>query len=227
MKAPALHRHTLAASLFVLAMSAGIGAAYAVEPPVHIRGTVETVTADSFSVLTASGVKTIHMTPETHVAGVVPSDLKAIKPGTFIGTANVENRGAARALEVVVFPASMKGTGLGDYAWDLPAKKSGGTSAMTNGTVKSSHMSGGLMHSSMTNGTVKKASSAGGMQLVVDYGKGEKTISVPPNVPVVAFQPADKSAIVRGEHVFVVAKPGTTMEAIFVAAGLNGTVPPM
>jgi hypothetical protein len=227
MKAQAIHRHKMVASLFLLAVSAGIGSAYAAEAPVHVRGTVEMVNSDGFTVATPTGVKTIHMTSKTKVAGVVPSDLKAIKPGTFIGTANIEHRGTARALEIVVFPASMKGTGLGDYAWDLPAKNSGGSSAMTNGTVKSSLMGGAMMNSSMTNGTVKKASAAGEMKLVVDYGKGQKIISVPSNVPVVAFQPADKSVIVKGQHVFVVANQGTSMEALFVAAGLNGTVPPM
>jgi len=46
-------------------------------------------------------------------------------------------------------------------------------------------------------------------------------------VPVVTFAPADKTAIVKGAHVFVVGKPGNPVGAGLVAVGLNGTVPPM
>ena len=196
------------------AMAAGLALAFttaiaADQPatPVHIRGTVLAVTDTGFTVQTLAGTQTIAVAPETKITGVVPSSLDAIKSGTFIGTANVPGASGARALEVVVFPDAMKGTGLGDYAWDLPAK-SGAPSAMTNGTVKTS-------------------TGSGARTLVVDYGKGEKTINVPANVPVVSFQPADKTAIVRGAHVFVVGKPGNPVGAGLVAVGLNGTVPPM
>lgn len=210
--------------------------AMAAAPPQHIRGTVASVTASGFTVQTASGTQTIALAPDTHIAGVVPSSLKQIKPGTFIGTANVKHGSSARALEVVVFPESMKGTGLGDYGWDLPGKGTGSSamagggmsgSSMTNGTVKTRQAASAGGMSTMTNGTVKSANAGNGLTLVVDYGKGSKVITVPDSVPVVAFQPADKSAIVKGAHVFVVAKPGTPINAAVVAVGLNGTVPPM
>ena len=38
-----------------------------------------------------------------------------IKPGTFIGTATNGDESGLKALEVVVFPAAMKGTGEGHY----------------------------------------------------------------------------------------------------------------
>lgn len=192
--------------------------------PVHIRGTVLDVTSTGFTVQTASGPQTIALAAETKITGVVPSTLDAIKSGTFIGTANVPAASGARALEVVVFPDAMKGTGLGDYAWDLPGK-TGAASAMTNGTVKQAKS--GAAKSAMTNGTVKTSTGSGARTLVVDYGKGEKTINVPANVPVVTFQPATKAAIVAGAHVFVVGKPGNPVGAGLVAVGLNGTVPPM
>jgi hypothetical protein len=226
---------TLKRQAILTAMAAGLAitalapAAAADQPgaPVHIRGTVLAVTDTGFSVQTLAGIQNIAVADDTKITGVVPSSLDAIKSGTFIGTANVPGASGARALEVVVFPDSMKGTGLGDYAWDLPAKSgasSAMTSAMTNGTVKA------MKHpamSAMTNGTVKTSSGSGARTLVVDYGKGEKTINVPANVPVVSFQPADKTALVKGAHVFVVGKPGNPVGAGLVAVGLNGTVPPM
>ncbi|MBB6242925.1 metal ABC transporter permease [Rhodanobacter sp. MP1X3] len=223
---------TLKRKAMLIAMATGLSvvaivpAVAADQPatPVHIRGTVLDVSSTGFTVQTSTGPQIIAIAAETRVTGIVPSSLDAIKAGTFIGTANVPGASGARALEVVVFPDAMKGTGLGDYAWDLPAK--GGTaSAMTNGTVKKMNH-GGTM-SAMTNGTVKTSSGSGARTLVVDYGKGEKTINVPANVPVVTFQPVDKTAIVKGAHVFVVGKPGSPVNAGLVAVGLNGTVPPM
>jgi hypothetical protein len=209
-----------------IAVSAAVPA-IAAEPAVHVRGTVTDVTATGFTVQTATGTQNVAIGTDTHIAGVVPSSLDAIQPGSFIGSANVPQGASSNALEVVVFPPAMKGTGLGDYAWDLPAHGGGG-SAMTNGTVKSSKAgAGSAMHSAMTNGTVKTATGSGARTLVVDYGTGEKTIEVSATTPVVTFAPADKSAIVKGARVFVAGKPGDPVAAGFVAVGLNGTAPPM
>ena len=219
------YRPLVLAALATALILTGIGSAAAADPATHIRGTIESVTASGFTVQTQSGTQTIAVGADTKIIGVVPSSLDAIKSGTFVGTANVERRGQARALEMVVFPDSMKGTGLGDYPWDLSGK-SGGSSAMTNGTVKRAQ-TGAASGSTMTNGTVKKASRSGPLKLVVDYGKGEKTITVPADVPVVTFQPTDKSSFIKGAHVFVAGKPGQPVNAGMVAVGLNGTVPPM
>lgn len=220
-----LKRKTLLAAMAAGLSLAAMMPVMAADQPVHIRGTVLDVTSTGFTVQGAAGPQTVVLAADTKIAGVVPGTLDSIKDGTFIGTANVPRGNGARALEVVVFPDSMKGTGLGDYAWDLPSKAGAG-SAMTNGTVKKKGSGAGAM-STMTNGTVKKSTGTGALTLVVDYGKGEKTINVPANVPVVTFQPADKTAIVKGAHVFVVGKPGTPVSAGLVAVGLNGTVPPM
>lgn len=218
-----------------IAMAAAVPA-FAADQAVHVRGTVTDVTATGFTVQTATGTQNVAIAADTHIAGVVPSNLDAIQPGSYIGSANVPHGAAANALEVVVFPPAMKGTGLGDYAWDLPAHGGAGSamtngsvksSAMTNGTVKSSAAGGSAMHSAMTNGTVKTAAGSGARTLVVDYGSGEKTINVTANTPIVTFAPADKSAIVKGAKVFVAGKPGDPVAAGFVAVGLNGTAPPM
>lgn len=103
------------------------------------------------------------------------------------------------------------------------------TSAMTNGTVKSSSTSGGVVArtSAMTNGTVKKAASANGLALTVDYGNGEKTIQVPAGVPVVTIVPADSGKLLKGARVFIATKKDAPRSAAFIAVGIDGTVPPM
>ena len=236
MKIRYLHRKRLLAAMTVAISAMAMAmSAMAADQPVHVRGTVTDVTATGFTVQTDAGSRTIVIAADTRITGVVPSSLDQITPGSFIGSANVPDGSSSRALEVVVFPPAMKGSGLGDYAWDLPAK-GGSASAMTNGSVMSSAMTNGTvkkmnhampMASAMTNGTVKSASGNSDRSLVVDYGKGEKTIDVPANVPVVTFKPADKSAILKGAHVFVAGLPGNPVNARIVAVGLDGTVPPM
>jgi hypothetical protein len=226
MKNPALLRKVLVASMLVALPAASLSA-MAAEQPVHVRGIVTGVSASSFTVQTGDGAITVAIAPQARIIGVIPSSLAAIQPGSYIGSANLTDGSRSRAQEVVVFPPAMKGAGLGDYPWDLPAE-GGGISAMTNGTVKSSDVADApMMHSAMTNGTVKATGGHGARTIVVDYGKGEKTIQVSANTPVVTFKAADRSAIVKGAHVFVAGKAGTPVVAASVAVGLDGTVPPM
>lgn len=226
MKKPSLLRHRLAASLLIALPVASLSAMPA-EKPVHVRGIVTDVSASRFTVQTDDGPKVVAITDHTRIAGVVPSRLDAIQPGAYIGSANLTDGTRSRAQEVVVFPPVMKGAGLGDYPWDLPAA-GGGMSAMTNGTVKSSTTGDApAMQSAMTNGSVKAASGHGARSIVVDYGKGEKTIQISASTPVVTFTPADKRAIVKGAHVFVAGTAGAPVVAASVAVGLEGTVPPM
>jgi len=223
---------TLKRAVVALLGFASMNASMAADPLSHVRGTIVSASPDKLTVQTATGKMTLALDATTKIAGVVPSSLNQIKAGTFVGIANVPDGAASSALEVVVFPDAMKGTGLGDYAWDLAPTAQGGAqkSAMTNGTVKASSMDGGggaASTSAMTNGTVKKTSSAQGLVLTVDYGKGEKNIQVPPNVPVVTFVPADATKLVPGAHVFVAPKADAPTSAGFVAVGINGAIPPM
>jgi hypothetical protein len=221
---------TLARGLWLVAAAAALTTALAADPPAHIRGTIVSATADTLTVNTSDGPVSVAITPSTPISGVVPSSADQIKAGTFVGIANVPgNGGASSALEVVVFPEAMKGTGLGDYPWDLAPQGSqvAQGSAMTNGTVKSSTAAGAATTSSMTNGTVKNTLNASGLVLTVDYGKGEKTIHVPSDAPVVGITPADSSKLVPGAHVFVATKKDAPTSAAFIAVGVNGAVPPM
>lgn len=221
---------TLTSAVVALLGFAGMNASMAADPLSNVRGTIVSASPDKLTVQTATGKMTLALDATTKIAGIVPSSLDQIKAGTFVGIANVPGGDASSALEVVVFPDAMKGTGLGDYAWDLAPTAQGGAqkSAMTNGTVKASSTGGGAASTSaMTNGTVKKTSSAQGLVLTVDYGKGEKNIQVPPNVPVVTFVPADATKLVPGAHVFVAPKAGAPTSAGFVAVGINGAIPPM
>ncbi|MBD5633157.1 MAG: metal ABC transporter permease [Candidatus Eremiobacteraeota bacterium] len=209
----------------ILAVALGLAsaaplAAGADQPPVHVRGSISSVSASSMTVATAKGPVVIALGPKTGVAGVLPSTTDAIVPGTFIGVANVAGNGPARALEVVVFPEALRGRGEGDYPWDLPA--GGGHTAMTNGTVAARH------GSSMTNATVAHVTSGATKTVSVTYKGGTKQISIPPNAPIVRLEPGTRSLLVAGARVFTVAVlAGGKLSAAYVAVGEKGTIPPM
>jgi hypothetical protein len=160
---------------------------------------------------------TVGVLPSTRIAGVAPAGRSEIQPGTFIGTANVASTNGRRALEVVVFPESMRGTGEGNYPWDLPTP---GGSAMTNGTVSRGSM--------MTNGTVARTSASGPLTVTVTYKGGAKRVTILPSTPIVRVVSADRSLLVPGAHIFVVAKTTNNhLTATRIIVGERGAVPPM
>jgi len=220
---------TVARALWLVIAATAVTIATAADPPAHIRGTIVAATPDSLTVKTGDGSVSVAIDSGTRISGIVPSSADQIKAGTFVGIANVPGTAASSALEVVVFPDSMKGSGLGDYPWDLtpPGAQSTRTSAMTNGTVKSTAASGMATAPAMTNGTVKNTSNASGLVLTVDYGNGEKTIEVPSGVPVVGVVAADSSKLLPGAHVFIATKKDAPKSAAFIAVGISGAVPPM
>lgn len=230
------------------------GALAAQDTPKNLRGTITEVSDDGFTVesVTDGSSHRVTIGDNTRLAAVSESSLDEIEEGTFIGTANVpgEDGQPARALEMVIFPDSMKGTGEGDYPWDMPrgatqsgsgGEKLGGSgsgSTMTNGTVSASDaksgdtggkMGGASSGSTMTNGTVDNAADEDGMMtLTVDYGDGSKQIRVPSDVPTVMVSKGSKDDLEAGAAVFVAGDLSQDpIQAKAVIVGRDGTVPPM
>jgi hypothetical protein len=144
---------------------------------------------------------------ETGVAEVMPTDISSIQPGSFVGTAALPRAadGKLEALEVVVFPEAARGAGEGHFPWDLKPE-----SSMTNATV------------------ADLARSANGRTLILRYKGGEKTVIVPNGVPIVTLGPGDRSLIVSGAKVFIVADTDDdqfTVRRLLI--GRNGFQPPM
>lgn len=239
-------RATTLAAASLVALTA---AAYAAPQLERVRGTVESMSGSSVTVKTRDGkMQEVQLSPDTKFVWVEKSSLDKVSDGKFIGTAT-KGENPPKALEVVVFPASMNGTAEGHYAWDaIPDETKGGSgmtkSSMTNGTVKSESSmtkssmtngtvkstSGSLTKSSMTNGTVKNTTGSNGSKMIdVTYDNGKNLkIEVPPSAPIVEFDPADKSIVTKGTHLFAVtAKDGGKLDGKLVAIGKDGLVPPM
>ncbi len=184
-------------------------------PP--LRGVITSVSASAMTITASDGTsKMIAFAPKFTVLEVVPSAISDVKPGTYIGTAAMKQPdGSYQAIELQIFPDSMKGLGLGTHNWNLKPK-----SSMTNGTVR------GLTSAA---GTVGAVQSNGDLTMQVDDGSGEKTVILPAGAPVVSFVPGQISDLKPGAHglFFVSRTPDGKLVSGRANVGANGLVPPM
>lgn len=175
--------------------------------PTRVRGVINKIDAHMLLVTTRGGDKvTLKLADKLAVRWIAPIKVSAIKPGSFIGSAAVaQPDGTLKALEIQVFPESMRGIGEGHRPWDL-----GAGSSMTNGTVGDLKVSKGRM-------------------LTLTYKGGEQKVFVPPKAPVITYAPATRAALTKGAHVIVTALHNAdgTLTAANVGVGKHGLVPPM
>ena len=227
----------------LLAASAALLSATALAAPTHerVRGTVAAISGDTLTVRTMSGADVpVALTAGTRYAEILKSNLDRVDPGSYIGTAAKSIGNQLVALEVVVFPPSMRGVGEGHYAWDrLPDTSLDGrglsghataSSTMTNGTVSAAMPAGGSVNTTMTNGTVASAGATdGAKEITVTYNGGKQMIIVPPTAPIVTYAPGSKAKLKTGASVFVNALKNDDgkVTASFVAVGEHGVKPPM
>ncbi len=195
----------LAAASIVMSSEAALAAG----TTSNVRGTIEHVAGDTMQVKESNGTSiTVHLAQNATIASVAKASLSDVKPGTFIGTAaRPQPDGRLQALEVHIFPESMRGTGEGNRAWDA-----GHGSSMTNGTVG------------------QEVNKVEGNTLTVKYRGGEKTVTVAPSTKVVALVPGDRNDLKPNEKVFIPAATAAgsgSFEASRVTVGKDGVVPPM
>lgn len=176
---------------------------------VRVRGTIVSLDGSTLTVKTREGpTSAVALETGWKVTGVAKASVEDIKPGDFVGIASLPAAaGGDGAIEVLVFPPAMKGTGEGSYPWDLKPK------------------------SSMTNATVTNAvKDVEGRTLTLSYsGGGEKKIAVADGIPIVTFGPATEADLKPGATVFVPAQRGDdgALATGFVVVGTNGVSPPM
>lgn len=195
--------------LVLPAMIALTGSALA-DTPQRVRGTVASVDGNVLTVKPKDGATiAIRLADGWGASGVVAAKLSDIKAGDFVGVASIPDKSDADgldALELVIFPEAMRGTGEGHYAWDLQPN-----SMMTNATVSA------------------KVDGVKGETLTLSYKGGERKITVPPGTPIVTFAPATTADVKPGVAVFVPAqkKDDGSLAANRVLVGKDGIVPPM
>ena len=182
--------------------------AVAEDTPVRVRGTLERIDGD-ICVIKARGGDTLQvkLADKPMVVALTKASLADIKPGSYVGVSGMpQPDGSQKALEVHIFPESMRGAGDGHRPWDLQP-----SSTMTNGSVAQS------------------GASSEGQVLNLKYKDGEKKIVVPSDAPIVAYTPTDKSELRPGARVFIAAatkQPDGMLQASRINVG-RGVDPPM
>jgi len=203
----------LIASAMLAATVALAGFPATADSPVHLRGEVDAVSGSTFELTPFGGQQTeVGWTTTTRFASLKAAQLSDIKQGMFVGTAALpQPDGTLKALEIHIFPESMRGTGEGYRPF--PQVKQG---TMTNATI--TNMTG-------SSGTTTD----GGKTLTLTYKDGRQTVIVPPNAPIVLLGPGDASMLTAHAKVSVTATKDAAgkLTATRLLIGLDGATPPI
>ena len=202
---------SLARSLGIIGLASILAASLAQaqeSPPVRIRGTIERVDGAIYVIKARDGAELkITLADNAQIAGIIKASLADIKQNSFVGvTAMPQPDGSLNAVEVHIFPESMRGTGEGHYPWDLQPQ-----STMTNATV------------------AETVAGNDGQNLLIKYKDGEKKVIVGPETPVVTYVGADRSELKPGARIiaFVKQLPDGSFETNRISVGRDGLTPPM
>src|ERR1700676_2936121 len=175
----------------------------------RIRGTIESVDGPVYVVKNRDGAELkLTVTENPLFVAIVKSTIADIKPGMWVGsTGMTQPDGSQKAIEVHIFPESMRGTGEGHYDWDLKPN-----TKMTNANVE------------------QTVAGTDGPVLSVKYKDGEKKLMVTPETAVVTYVMGDKNDLKPGTKIFVGAgkkQADGTVQTPRVTYGKDGLTPPM
>ncbi len=201
-------RKIVIAALIALAVGPALAQSPPAGTPTRIRGTVDKLDGQNLMVKSRDGqTLTIELAANVAVITLVKKSIADIKAGDYVASTGVKGTdGKIHAIEVRIFPEAARGTGEGQYPWDL------------------------MPDSIMTNATVGKVDQAPqGPVLHVTFKGTESEYTVGPDVPVLANGPGDISLLKPGVAVFVIAlkhEDGKLTSARLYAEK-DGVKPPM
>jgi hypothetical protein len=195
-------------TLCALGLVVSAGVASAQDAPVRVRGTIDRIEGDVYVIKARGGGELkVTLAEKPMVVALIKASLADIRAGSYVGVAGMPQAdGSQRALEVHIFPESMRGVGDGHRGWDLQP-----TSTMTNGNVEQS------------------SASSDGQVLTLKYKDGEKKILVPADTPIVTYVTGEVSELKPGAPIFISAatkQPDGTLKTPRVNVG-RGVAPPM
>ncbi|KPF72205.1 hypothetical protein IP69_03815 [Bosea sp. AAP35] len=170
-----------ATALVILGLTA---TASAQSPTTRIRGEIEKTEGNTLMVKTLEGGSAnVALTPGFAVGGIVKATTADIKKGSFIGVgARPQPDGSLLAVQVFIFPESMRGAGEGHRPWGV------------------------LPDSTMTNATVAETvSRVDGANIMLTYPGGEQKVAITPDANIIVAAPAHASELVAGAQVAMTA----------------------
>jgi hypothetical protein len=195
----------LAGAALVAAFS--VSSAVAQQPaPVRVIGKIKGVDGPTLVVKTTQGEEVnVTLTANVAVFGVKKGTIADIKAGDYVGVgATPQADGSQKAIRVMIFAESQRGTGEGFRPWDRP------NTTMTNATVDTT------------------VASVDGQVLMLKYKDGEKKIIIGSDAVILAYVVGDKSELKPGANIAIanaVKKPDGTLEASRVNVGRGDVVP--
>jgi len=147
----------------------------------------------------------VRLADKAGVFGVVRATLADIKPGAFIGVgAMPQADGSQKAIRVMIFAETQRGTGEGHRPWSRPG------STMTNATVDTT------------------AAGVDGQVLRVTYKGGEQRIVVGPDATINAYVVGERSELKPGANIAINAanvNADGSLEASRVNVGRGDVIP--
>uniref|UniRef100_A0A9E7ZQE5 DUF5666 domain-containing protein n=1 Tax=Bosea sp. NBC_00436 TaxID=2969620 RepID=A0A9E7ZQE5_9HYPH len=177
-----MKRFRLALTLSVCALAGSLALAQA--PGTRLRGEVEALNGTTLTLKAADGREIkVALAPGFSVGGMVAAKASDIAKGSFIGVgAKPQPDGTLLAVQVVIFPESMRGTGEGHRPWGV------------------------LPDATMTNATVAETvSKVDGANLVLSYPGGEQKVAITPEATILMAAPAEASELKPGAQVAMTA----------------------
>ena len=175
----------------------------------RVTGTIDKVEGNTLYIKSASGPVTLKLADNALVVARVKASAADIKAGDYVATGGVpQPDGTQKAVELRIFPESMRGNGDGHRP---------GWPGAPNGT--------------MTNGAVgQTVTSVDGPVLTVKFkdGAAEKKLVVGPNVPVQRLEVSDRNELKAGVAVAAGAatkQPDGTFTAARIDVGRGDVVP--
>jgi hypothetical protein len=191
--------------VFVAALAASLAWAQQAQT-VRLRGTIARVDGSTLLVKTdEAGDVTVRLPDNVTVFGIVKATLEDVKPGAFIGVgAMPQPDGSQKAIQVMIFSESQRGTGEGHRPWDRPG------TTMTNATVETT------------------VASVDGQVVTVKYKDGEQKILMAPEAVIRAYMVGSRDELKMGARIAIVRalkKPDGTYEADRVNVGRDGLAP--
>jgi hypothetical protein len=192
-----------------LAALFAVSTAWGQQPTQRVAGTIDKVEGKTLYIKSASGPVTLTLADNAVVVARVKASAADIKAGDYVASGGVpQPDGTQKAVELRIFPESMRGNGDGHRP---------GWPGAPNGT--------------MTNGAVgQTVTSVDGPVLTVKFkdGAAEKKLIVGPNVPVSRLEVSDRSELKSGVAVAAAAatkQPDGTFTAARIDFGRGGVVP--
>ncbi len=163
-----------------LAVIFAVSAASAQQQTQRVAGTIDKIEGKTLYIKSANGPVTLTLTDNAVIVARVKATAADIKAGDYVASGGVpQPDGTQKAVELRIFPESMRGNGDGHRP---------GWPGAPNGT--------------MTNGAVgQTVTGVDGPVLTVKYRDGEKKLIVGPSVPVQRLEIADRSELKSGAAV--------------------------